>query len=385
MEMSTVSRVVKIGLRACGIWPYLPSTFLYRLLWIAMLGMAQIFQYHYVVIHYYTDNFSNFMDGVSSAVTYSLLFIKLAILWINERTFFNILQMMAMDWKNCVLTECSLRITSNRARLSHRFTNWIIILQLTAITLYSCGVFAGNASDVQRMNVSAREHILKMKLPFKVNTSPVYTLVMIFEFFHLAMCGCGISVINSLIVTLILHIGGQIDILRDWLLKAFSKNMILPIDGITMKMLIVKHQRIIAFSENIENLYTYIALILFVSDTFIICCLGYIIVTSIGTPGGLAILVRSVLYYLVMNLEAFIYCSAGEYLNAKSKMIGDAAYDSLWYNVTSKQNRIVHLVILRSQKRLTITIGKIMDLSLERFTSVIRLSASYVSVLLAMY
>lgn len=111
--------------------------------------------------------------------------------------------MMAMDWKNCVLTECSLRITWNKARLSYRFSNWIIGLQMTAIALYSCGVLAINASDVQRMNVSAREHILKMKLPFKVNTFPVYTLVTIFEFFHLVMCGWAISVINSLIVTLV--------------------------------------------------------------------------------------------------------------------------------------------------------------------------------------
>ncbi|GAB1863052.1 Odorant receptor [Camponotus japonicus] len=383
--MSTVSRVVKIGLRTYGIWPYLPSTALCRLLCIVFLSAAQIFQYRYVLINYYTDSFSNFMDGMSSTMAYSLLFMKLAILWINERTFSDMLQMMAMDWKNCVLTECSLRITWNKARLSYRFSNWIIGLQMTAIALYSCGVLAVNASDVQRMNVSAREHILKMKLPFKVNTFPVYTLVTIFEFFHLVMCGWAISVINSLIVTLILHIDGQIDILRDWLLKAFSKNMILTVDGITMRMLITKHQRIITFSENIENLYTYIALILFVSDTLIICCLGFIIVTSINTPGGLAILVRSVLYYFVINLEAFIYCFAGEYLSAKSKMIGDATYDSLWYNVTPKQSQIIHLIILRSQKRLTITIGKIMDLSLERFTSVLKISASYVSVLLALY
>jgi uncharacterized membrane protein len=85
MEMSTVSRVVKIGLRACGIWPYLPSTVLYRLFWIVMLGASQILQYQYVAIHYQDDNFSNFMDGMSSAMAYSLLFVKLTILWINQR------------------------------------------------------------------------------------------------------------------------------------------------------------------------------------------------------------------------------------------------------------------------------------------------------------
>jgi hypothetical protein len=80
IEMSTVSCVVKIGLRACDIWPYLLSTALYRLFCIIMLDIVQMLQYQYVVIHYYTDNHSHFMNGVSSAMTYSLLFIKLAIL-----------------------------------------------------------------------------------------------------------------------------------------------------------------------------------------------------------------------------------------------------------------------------------------------------------------
>ncbi|XP_014480037.1 PREDICTED: odorant receptor 4-like [Dinoponera quadriceps] len=285
------------------------------------------------MIQYQSDSLPDFMDGMSSAMTYTLMFVKLAILWANQR----------------------------------------------------CGVLAVNTGEVQRMNVSAREQILKMKLPFKVNTSPVYLLITILQFLHLVLCGCGISMVNSLIVTLILHIGGQIDVMRDWLSTAFSKNVIGTVNGITMRALVTKHQRIIMFSQNIENLYTYIALILFVSDTIIICCLGFIIVTSIGTPDGPAILLRSVLYYMVMNLEAFIFCLAGEYLNAKSQMIGDAAYDSLWYDFTSSKSRIVLLLILRSQKRLTITIGKIMDLSLERFTSVVKASASYISVLLAMY
>ncbi|EZA57543.1 ObirOr5-V14 [Ooceraea biroi] len=382
MEISTVSRVVKIGLRACGIWPYLPTTTLYRFFWIVMLGIAQIFQYQYVVIHYNTDNFSHFMDGVSSAMTYSLLFVKLTILWANQRTFSDILQMMAVDWENCVLADRSLRITTDKVKLSHRFSKWIIGLQLTVINPIQ---LRGTCCNIQRINVSAREYILKMKLPFTVSTSPIYVLITILQFFYLAIYGCGISMVNSLIVTLILHIGGQIDILRECLLTAFSKNMMSTVDSITLRTLITKHQQIIIFSENIENLYTYIALMLFVSDTPIICCLGFIIVTSIGTTDGPAILVRSVLFYLVMNLEAFIYCFAGEYLSAKSKMIGDAAYNSLWYDVATKKNLIILFIILRSQKRLTITIGKVMDLSLERFTSVVKASASYISVLLAMY
>ncbi|XP_012061506.1 PREDICTED: odorant receptor 47a-like [Atta cephalotes] len=110
-----------------------------------------------------------------------------------------------------------------------------------------------------------------------------------------------------------------------------------------------------------------------------------IILISLDTPNAAAILVKSVLFYISMNLEAFIYCFCGEYLSAKSKMIGNAMYNSLWYDFPAKEGRIILFLILRSQKRLTITSGKVVDLSLERFTSVVKASLSYISVLLAMY
>lgn len=51
-------------------------------------------------------------------------------------------------------------------------------------------------------------------------------------------------------------------------------------------------------------------------------------------------------------------------------MIGDAAYAAKWYESSPAQSRILLLLIVRSQRRLSITIGKFMDLSLERFTAV---------------
>ncbi|KAF3054441.1 Odorant receptor 418 [Nylanderia fulva] len=306
MEISTVSRAVKIGLHACGIWPYLlPST---------VLSFVR-----YVMIHYYTDSFSsNFMVGLSSAMTYSLLLIKLVI----YGTFSDILQMMAVDWQNCDLIECCLRITMNRARLSHRVSNWLIDLQLGAVVLYSCGILTGNAG-----------HILKMKLSFVMNTFPVYALVIIFEFCHLSICPAGYLIVNSNIVTLCtLALNRCLLRLVD---ESLPKNMILTVDGITLKMLIMKHQRIIAFTQKIENFYTY---------------------RLIGTPGGFSVLVRSILYYFVMNLEAFIYCFAGilEYQES---------------DCTSRDPEIT--------ETLSITIGKVMDLSLERLTSIMKASASY--------
>jgi len=65
--------------------------------------------------------------------------------------------------------------------------------------------------------------------------------------------------------------------------------------------------------------------------------------------------------FLLLLFELFLF---------QSKSISDAAYESFWYNMTPTQSRILLFIIVRSQKRLTITAGNIMDLSLEVFTTV---------------
>ncbi|XP_039309964.1 uncharacterized protein LOC105193486 [Solenopsis invicta] len=385
MGMTTLSRLVRFGLHVYGIRPYVTSTVVFRLYWIIMLSTAQVFQYRYVVMNIHMDDFSEYMDGVSSAMASSLLYIKLIILWTHERIFSDLLQMMSTDWQDYISTRHSSRIMTNAANLARRTSRWIVGMQVASGTFYSVGVLASNANNPEKLEPYTRELILKMELPFNISTEFIYTAVQSVQFYHLSLVCYGITIVNSLLVTLILHICGQIDILRECLLKVFSKNSAESTDEITMRSLIAKHQRIIIFAEHIETLYTYIALMMLLSDTIIICCLGFIIVISLDSPNAAAILVKSMLFYISMNVEAFIYCFSGEYLSAKSKMIGNAAYDSLWYDFPAKESRTVLFLIVRSQKRLTITSGKIVDLSLERFTSVVKASLSYISVLLAMY
>ncbi|XP_011065057.1 PREDICTED: odorant receptor 67c-like [Acromyrmex echinatior] len=223
-----------------------------------------------------------------------------------------------------------------------------------------------------------------MDLPFDANQRFVYESVIIAQFFFSLLCADANCLLNALLINLILHIGGQIDILRENLKEIFPKNG-KNLNYFETKEAIREHQKIITFSKYIEDLYSYIAMILFVSDSLIICCLGFTIVASIGRPDASESIIRNFLFYVVINMEAFIFCFAGEYLSVKSKSIGDAAYASFWYESDSRNSRIILSLIMRSQNQLSITIGKIMNLSLGQFTTIVKASASYISVLLAMY
>ncbi|XP_071643368.1 odorant receptor 4-like isoform X1 [Temnothorax longispinosus] len=382
---NTVSKAIEICLRIFGIWPNTSCALLRRLFWIVTLVIEQIFQYRYIVMHFYFIEFSERMKILGDAMAYSILLTRLLIFWYKQRTFNKILTMMAIDWEKCTNSKFSMLTTKCNAKLSQRFSNITVILYLTNITLFSSNIFIKNMNDVITSNVSTRSLIIDMDLPFDINRRFVYESVIIVQYLHLLICANGMGLINALLINLILHISGQIDILRKSVLELFPKENKCSTNRSMVKRVIKKHQNIITFSEHIEDLYSYISMVLFVSDTLIICCLGFTMVTSIGRPNALQSILKTLSFYFVTNMEAFIFCFAGEYLSAKSKSIGDAAYDSLWYESNSRDSRITLFLIMRSQSQLTITIGKIMNLSLEQFSSIVKASASYISVLLAMY
>lgn len=76
-----------------------------------------------------------------------------------------------------------------------------------------------------------------------------------------------------------IHIGGQIDIMQQHIEEICPKDNEYDISITIVRSLINKHYKIIAFSDSIENLFSSIALMQFVSNTVIICCIGFLIAT----------------------------------------------------------------------------------------------------------
>ncbi|XP_071568942.1 odorant receptor 4-like [Temnothorax nylanderi] len=372
--ISTISLSVQIGLRIIGFWPNTPCALLFRCLWILTIGVVQTYQYWWLVIHFRTDDMSYLMESLSVTIEYTVMSLKLIILWFNTRIFYDALAAMAADWKEA--TNDEMHIMTSKTSLSRRISNVIIGLHSAAACCFGIEVLASHTDDYDADGIETpvRAFTLQLQLPMQCNESPLYELVMCLEFLHQLASSTVTGVLNSLLVTLILHTSGQIEILCDALrdICPVKNNEQL---GFSMKALIGKHQRIIIFSNKIERIFSYIALIQFLSSTLLTCCVGFTVITSINTMQDSdtidsAALIKAIVFYVAAAVEAFTFCYCGEYLSAKSKMIGDAAYKSIWYDFKPDESKFVLLIILRSQRRLTITAGKIMDLSLEAFTSV---------------
>ncbi|XP_050600412.1 odorant receptor 22c-like isoform X1 [Bombus affinis] len=382
----SISRPVVIGLRLIGIWPGSSYEIIVRCIWVANMMSAQVFQYRYIIKHINSGNLADIVDSVSTTLPYSLLFFKIISFWIKRGIFKNILIGMSRDWIDTSTAKLNVHVMINKAELAYRCSNLIIGVYASAVCIYG-GMFLEFSRQDQDdgFNITSRQLLIKMDLPFAYYESPMYEYVFVVQFLQLLATGISIAMLDALIITLILHIGGQIEMLHEALENISIKDEKHGSLRNVIKSLTDHHYRIILNSEYIEKLFSYIALMQLLCNTIVICCIGFLIIVAVNSYGDIKILMKILLFYIAITLEAFIFSYAGEYLSSKSLSVSSSAYGSSWYLLEPRNRRVVILLMIRSQRSLTITAGKFMDLSMIGFATILKASASYVSVLYAMY
>nr|XP_033337565.1 odorant receptor 4-like [Megalopta genalis] len=396
---STISQSVKYGLHFIGIWPGTPFPGLRKVCWVLSAVLCQIGQYKYMITHFNTDDFIEWIETLSLTMTYTLMIVKLTVAWfaqravkhIGKRVHFGgvkrtgmlitlsvsvlceIISTMEVDCTKYAVVDTN-NVISKTADLSFRLTSMIPALYMVSVCCHAVGTLTNPRSN----DSMDRQLLLNMDLPFDINQSLTYELVLVVQIIYQVMSAYTFSLFSALLLMTILHAGCVIDILCCIVKRTSAQD-----DG-QFRFVAMRHQEIILFTERIERLFTYIALSQLLSNTLIICCLGFLFITALQIENGLPLILKSCIFYIVICLEIFVYCFAGEYLDIKSKMIVDAAYQMSWYDFQPATSRQLVLLILKSQKGLPLTFGKFSSLSLQSFANIMKASASYMSVLLAM-
>ncbi|CAL7941819.1 unnamed protein product [Xylocopa violacea] len=370
--INIANRLLKYGLHIAVTWPGTPPSLLRKSVWLIVLGALQTYQYRYVIIHFKSNTITEIIDNLSICMPFTLVFFKLCIAWSYSSLLTDILTTMEEECQKSAGTDTS-NFVLNALHLSYRLTSYVIYICLASAAFYMFGVLMSKNTDT-----TSRKFLLKMDLPFDTSESPTYELVIGVQFVYQTMTAYIFGVFNALLLMVVLHLGCQIDLMCQKLLDTPYK------DKRHLKLFIIRHQEIIIFAKKMEKLFTYMALIQLLSNTLLICCLGYIIILATQMDNGIVLLVKCCVFYISICSELFIYCFAGEYLSIKSKLISDTAYELLWYNIDPSDTQLLILVILRAQKGFTFTFGKFANLSMESFAAIMKASASYMSVLLAM-
>ncbi|EFN75325.1 Odorant receptor 2a [Harpegnathos saltator] len=302
---------------------------------------------------------------------------------------------MEEDWKDCANNDIEMRKVISKAKISRYVSNAIITLHTVAVLFYGISIILTNV-DITDRTIEI-PHIMRMEFPFNIKTQSTYKFVLIMELIQLIMSSWGMGMINALLITLALDNPNA----TEKIMRSLSYYSVTNLEAFIFCYAgeyLINKSKVIGYAAYDSAWYDMepkdrriLLLIILRSQKQLTLTIGKLMdlslqrfTSALGSPNATEKIIRSLPYYSVTNLEAFIFCYAGEYLINKSKEIGYAAYDSAWYNMEPKYRHILLFIILRSQKYLTLTIGKLMDLSLRRFTSIMNSAGSFISVLLAM-
>ncbi|CAD6228736.1 GSCOCT00013845001.3-RA-CDS, partial [Cotesia congregata] len=141
------------------------------------------------------------------------------------------------------------------------------------------------------------------------------------------------------------------------------------------------HKRALEFAENLESIYVW--------------CFGMVIlinmcvmsITAMQLTTGASNVLQSLKYGTfagVQLLHLFFYCFLSQKLLSSSSMIRECAMNGKWYRCSIKAQRLVTIIIRRSQTPCQLTAGKVLVMSMETFTSIVKTSGSYFTMLVQM-
>ncbi|XP_039302488.1 uncharacterized protein LOC105199457 isoform X2 [Solenopsis invicta] len=138
------------------------------------------------------------------------------------------------------------------------------------------------------------------------------------------------------------------------------------------------HWRALNFANLLENTF-YVAFT--VQITIIIVAMSITLLQVAVQVNKITELMRYSLYFLSQLIHLFCYSLEGQKLVDHSVEIRDRIYNSFWYNIPVKSQRLLLYVMRRSMKPNSLSAGKIFVFCLKSFTTVLQSSVSYFTVL----
>ncbi|XP_058805764.1 odorant receptor 13a-like [Phymastichus coffea] len=188
-----------------------------------------------------------------------------------------------------------------------------------------------------------------------------------------------LSLSESLLVSLVLYVCGHIDLLSKRI-NEFSMNCQNNQENNSLAPIIKQHQKIMNIVDKIETVYTYGSFLQVFLSTFMMCCAGFMVLTE---SNDIMILMKYSMVCVTVTWQEYSFCFFGQRLINKSEQISHKVYDTFWYNAKPSEIRAIAYIIKIAQIPLKLTAGKFTSLSAETFTSIMKTSFSYLSVLKA--
>ncbi|XP_033341245.1 odorant receptor 10 isoform X1 [Megalopta genalis] len=325
------------------------------------------------------NDLKTIIDDGSYCIAALSLVPKFLIIHGKRSVILNVLNMMAIDWEKSKTDEEKniMFYYANIARVGSilGFTFGFIAIFLITI-LPKFGIQVRHTEDGLDMFPYPCYYV------FDVSRSPYYEIIYTIQIFMMALILLSYIGIHMFFGTLFLHICGQAKNLRARIenekkFEDFRR---------TMTSIVSDHLRVIRMVKMIESTFSQILVTMIIIFGVITCAYLTSIISMFAESDTISLTRLSYLVFSICTnlVQMLFYFLTGQELANQSEGIYDATYECGWLNLKSNEAKSLILVMVRSQKPLIVTAGKLFPVTFLTFGGVMKLSFSYVSFLLTM-
>ncbi|XP_031339009.1 odorant receptor Or2-like [Photinus pyralis] len=232
------------------------------------------------------------------------------------------------------------------------------------------------------------------KMPFSLITivdtsyTPAFEIAVVFQcwgVFLITVCTVGVDV---LIVSIIAQISAQVKILENAIrtyiergIKDAEKNNLTSEQSVhnTLRETIFSHHlTLLDTVSKVEDMCCYLILCIFVSNSTLLCLLLY---KSSLYPLNSSFFIMFAIYYFVIALQVFNFCWWGNELTVANESLALGVSQSYSADEPTSHAMALKLMMIRTQRTLSLSAGKFAPLSLETYKALMKASFSYFMVL----
>ncbi|XP_063912019.1 odorant receptor 4-like [Zophobas morio] len=241
-------------------------------------------------------------------------------------------------------------------------------------------------SKIPALLSNENELPLPMWLPYSINKSSViYYTTYVYLCIAIVYVGFATALLDPLIGGLAFQAVSQLKILKHRLqnLQNFSKygsNSTLIQTGIYQQLIgcVEHHNAILKFVSEYEQCFSWTIFNQFMGTTSVLCfiCIAITTVPLVSIDA-----VKYIIFFFVVNWQALFYCYFGTLLYEESDTLVTAIYLSQWYEYPVEAQKIIFTLMERAKQPMILSAEKLLDLTLDTFTAILKRSYSLIAFL----
>ncbi|XP_011332748.1 odorant receptor 43a-like isoform X2 [Ooceraea biroi] len=377
----------RFSLKLLGLWPEEAASLQDRLnsnlrlfgVFILINGVCTVPSLH-LLLKIWGD-INAMMDNFVFTLPLLTVSVKLLILWWKREALSSLMTMIAHDWiKSKSKDERNVMIRcAQNARLIITFSYIVIFCSL--IILIISTAFGYTVTHVTNITDTKKPLPLQGYYIYNTSVSPQFELTFFGQCISLTMVALSYTSTDNFLGLLVFHICGQLENLTSRLYQMReSKDF-----AMALRVNVTDHTRLIRSVAIIEDAFTLMLLFLFLYFGSMVCTYGFLVVTVIIEEKNVSI--KKTIFLIMVICTAFthmcVYCAVGELLIIKYEEVYNAVYEFEWYTLDTKKAKNFIFLLVRMNKPLYITAGKMLPMTMATFCSILKSSGGYISVLLA--